>query len=136
MSTFRSRSLTWSQALDALVQAERLGVQAFAPRSIGGRGPQWEPPIDVIETENEVLILSAMPGVDPDAIDVTLHESGFLTIRGHRAMPRELAHAHIHRLELPQGCFERRIALPPGHYGAVARETVNNCLVIRLAKIV
>lgn len=134
MSRFRSRSFTFSQALDALVEAEHARFRAFAPRGAAGRGPQWEPPIDVLETEDEVLILSAMPGVDPEAIEVTLDDAGVLTIRGHRAMPAELRHALIHRLELPQGCFERRIALPPGHYGAIARDTVNTCLVIRLAK--
>jgi HSP20 family protein len=131
---FRTRSLTWSEALEAFMQVEHLRRNAFAPRGLGPSGPKWEPPIDVLETEGEVLILSAMPGVDADTIDVTLEEGGVLAISGHRSMPSELRHARIHRLELPQGCFERRIMLPPGRYASVSRSAVNNCLVIRLEK--
>ena len=46
------------------------------------------------------------------------------------ALPlRLLAHR-----ELPQGRFERRIALPPGVYGEVRRFEANGCLVVTLAK--
>jgi len=37
-------------------------------------------------------------------------------------------------MELPQGRFERRIALPPGVYGEVRRFEANGCLVVTLAK--
>lgn len=133
---FRSRPPTWSEALEALMEVERLHRNAFAPRGLSAGGPKWEPPIDVLETDREVLILSAMPGVDPEAIEVALGEDSVLTISGHRAMPAELRRARVHRLELPQGRFERRIALPSGRYASVRRATVNNCLVIRLEKAV
>jgi HSP20 family molecular chaperone IbpA len=42
--------------------------------------------------------------------------------------------ATIHRLELPQGRFERRIELPAGRYDSVRRTAVNGCLVISLTK--
>jgi HSP20 family molecular chaperone IbpA len=74
-----------------------------------------------------------MPGVDPGAIDLEIEECA-LTISGRREMPGELARALIHRLELPQGRFARRIALPPGRYASASRQSVNNCLVIRLCK--
>jgi HSP20 family molecular chaperone IbpA len=112
---------------------EHLRQHAIAPRRPTASAAKWEPPIDVLETDDEVVILSAMPGLDPDAIEVGL-EDGVLAIRGERAMPAELRRALIHRLKLPQGCFERRVALPAGRYAAVARATVNNCLVIRLKK--
>jgi HSP20 family protein len=40
----------------------------------------------------------------------------------------------IHRLELPQGRFQRRIRLPAGRYRDVARSAINGCLVITLSK--
>ena len=49
-------------------------------------------------------------------------------------LPPELRTAVIHRLELPQGRFERRIPLPPGRYDAVRRFAANGCLVFELAK--
>jgi len=42
----------------------------------------------------------------------------------------------IHRMELPQGRFERRIPLPPGQYEAVRRTSVDGCLVVSLTKAV
>ena len=62
-------------------------------------------------------------------------ENGTLVISGHRVLPVELRNARIHRLELPQGRFERRIALPTGRY-AVSRFAVNGCVGLRLAKSV
>ena len=49
-------------------------------------------------------------------------------------LPREWRTAVIHRLELPQGRFQRRIRLPGGRYRDVARSAINGCLVITLRK--
>jgi HSP20 family protein len=133
MRLFQRRSLTWSDALETLREAELAREHVFAPRAPGGTNSVWAPPIDVLETEGEVLILTAMPGVDPDAIEVTV-EGSVLTISGRRTLPIEFRDALIHRLELPQGCLERRIVLPAGGFDSIRRTTVNNCLVIRLAK--
>ena len=62
-------------------------------------------------------------------------ENGTLVISGHRVLPPELRNARIHRLELPQGRFERRIPLPTGRYG-VSRFATNGCVVFRLPKSV
>ena len=50
--------LDWmlSEALDSLTRAERLRQQ------FGRQEACWEPPIDVLETEHELLILVALPG--------------------------------------------------------------------------
>jgi HSP20 family protein len=76
----------------------------------------------------------ALPGVDPDQV-VAIIENGILIIKGQRILPTELRDALIHRLELPQGGFERRIALPAGRY-AVSRTAQNGCVVLRLSKSV
>jgi HSP20 family protein len=123
----------WSDALDMMARAERLHRQLFEPRSPQGRAPVWEPPVDVIETSKEVLILTALPGVDPDRIEATIQE-GMLVIAGHRLLPAELRTAIIHRLELPQGEFLRKVELPSGVYRSVSHDFVNGCLVIRLGK--
>jgi hypothetical protein len=48
-------------------------------------------------------------------------------------LPAELQNARIHRLELPQGRFERRILLPGGRY-VVSRFAVHGCVGLRLSK--
>ena len=50
-------------------------------------------------------------------------DGAFLVIAGERDLPRELRTAVIHRLELPQGRFERRVPLPPGRYDKIAAPT-------------
>ena len=131
MSEF-SGGWMWSEACEMLARAERLHRELFRP-ALGGSVPTWEPPVDVLETEREVLVLVALPGVEPDEVE-TVIEGAHLVVTGHRILPAELATAVIHRLELPQGRFERRIRLPGGHYGAVRRATVHGCVLITLQK--
>ena len=49
----------WANALDTLARAERLHRRMFEP--LGARAAsRWEPPVDVLETDHEVLILAAL----------------------------------------------------------------------------
>jgi HSP20 family molecular chaperone IbpA len=61
-------------------------------------------------------------------------EDGDLVIAGTRTVPDQLRSATIHRLELPQGRFYRRLRLPPGRYAGVRRTAAAGCLVITLQK--
>jgi HSP20 family protein len=130
MSTKDPINWMLSEAIGSLARAERLRQQFFNLQSTGG--PCWEPPIDVLETDDELLIFVALPGVDSDEVEALI-EADMLVIRGSRTLPAELRNALIHRLELPQGRFERRIGLPQGRY-AISRHAVNGCIVFRLAK--
>src|ERR1700677_5259950 len=121
----------WSRALAMLDQAERMHRQMFTPVRQGHI--TWEPPVDVLETEREVLVLAALPGVDVAHVHAAI-EGRTLVIAGHRVLPPELRTATIHRLELPQGRFERRVSLPPGVYDSVRRAEADGCLVISLTK--
>ena len=123
-----------SEAIVSLARAERLRQQFFSLQPAGSREPSWEPPIDVLETDREVLILVALPGVDPDQVEAII-ESGTLVVSGRRVLPVELRNARIHRLELPQGRFERRVRLPAGRYSDVRRSAQDGCLVIALQKM-
>jgi HSP20 family protein len=127
------RAWMWSEAVEMLARAERLHRQFFQPQVEHGRHATWEPPVDVIETEREILVLAALPGVDPDEIKAAIDE-GALEISGQRTWPAALRDAVIHRLELPQGRFFRRVALPPGRYDSIRRAMVNGCLFITLRK--
>jgi HSP20 family protein len=124
-----------SDAIVTLARAERLHQQFLKLRpSAGAVEPCWEPPIDVLETDREVLILIALPGVDPDDVEALIDE-GVLIIGGRRVLPPELRNARILRMELPQGRFERRIGLPQGRY-TITRFATNGCIGLRLAKSV
>ena len=122
----------WSEALSMLARAERMHQQMFTP--VGARRQvAWEPPVDVLETEREVLVFAALPGVDVAKVEAAI-DGGALVIAGQRTWPAELHAAVIHRLELPQGRFERSVKLPAGRYDGVKRAEQHGCLVISLSK--
>jgi HSP20 family molecular chaperone IbpA len=122
----------WSEAFEMLARAERMHRQFFQP-SGSPASAAWEPPVDVLETEHAVLVLVALPGVDFDQVKALISQ-GELLISGSRTYPAEMQTATIHRLELPQGRFERRIRLPAGRYNAVHRTSSNGCLLVTLQK--
>jgi HSP20 family molecular chaperone IbpA len=128
-----ARDWMWSEALEMLARAERMHSDLFKPVGSKARQPSWEPPVDILETEFEVLAPVALPGVDPDSVEAVI-EDGELVISGARTYPPALRTAVIHRLELPQGCFYRRLRLPAGRYSGVRRAVVDGCLVITLQK--
>jgi HSP20 family protein len=123
----------WSEACEMLMRAERLNRQLFQPQAASYRAPAWEPPADVLETDSHVVIYIALPGVNQEHVEAAI-EGSELVISGVRLLPDELQRALIHRLELPQGRFERRIALPSGRYNQIAKNTVDGCMVISLRK--
>jgi HSP20 family molecular chaperone IbpA len=133
MTNDDSRNWMWSEALQMLARAERLHREVFTPAHGSQRGVNWEPPTDVLETADAVLIFVALPGVDAEKVALAIR-GGVLMISGERILPDELRTAIIHRLELPQGRFERRIQLPPGVYGTPQSGVAHGCLVIKLPK--
>jgi HSP20 family molecular chaperone IbpA len=71
--------------------------------------------------------------VRPDGVEAAI-QNGELLIAGTRVLPPELRTAVIHRLELPQGRFERRLRLPAGRYSKVERCAADGFLLITLTK--
>ena len=128
-----SNSWMWSEACEMLARAERLHREMFRPAQSSTAVPTWEPPVDVLETEREVLVLVALPGVETERVEMTI-DGADLLVAGSRTLPSELLTAVIHRLELPQGRFERRIRLPAGRYDSVRRGVMHGCLLITLQK--
>jgi len=119
-----------------LARAERLHRGFVRPAPSRGQMPAmpvWEPPADILETEREVVVIIALPGVEAERAEVTI-EGNDLVVGGIRVLPPELRYAFIHRLELPQGRFERRLLLPAGTYTEVRRVAAAGCLVITLQK--
>jgi HSP20 family molecular chaperone IbpA len=134
MARDMARDWMWSEACEMLARAERMHRDLFRPAGSLARQPAWEPPVDILETDSEVLALVALPGVDADKVEAVIEE-GDLVIAGTRTYPPALRTAVIHRLELPQGRFYRRLRLPAGRYGGVRRAVADGCLVITLQKV-
>lgn len=123
----------WADALAALEQVGRMKREFFQP--VPAPAPTWEPPVDVLETADEVLIYVALPGVAADAVRAVM-DGHALVVSGQRVPPPALcAGAAVHRLELPYGRFRRRVPLPAGHYVVAQVMTDCGCLTIRLQKV-
>ncbi|MBX6320651.1 MAG: Hsp20/alpha crystallin family protein [Rhodospirillaceae bacterium] len=124
----------WAEACEIIDRAERLHRQFFRPGAAVARQPVWEAPADIFETELDLWIVIALPGVSPESIVVRV-ESGTLVVTGERLLPAEMRRAAIHRLEIPHGRFERRSELPPGRYELDGTRLADGCLTLRLRKI-
>ena len=123
----------WADACDMLDRAERLHRQFYRVTRSPEQRPAWEPPIDIFETEREVLIVVALPGVDPARVEIAV-ENDALVIRGERRVPVAGKAPMIRRLEIPRGRFERRIDLPAMRLDVVRKEMSQGCLWLNLVK--
>jgi HSP20 family molecular chaperone IbpA len=123
----------WAEACAMLKQAEQLHRQFFEPSREGTQAARWEPPVDVFETEGELLIIAALPGVAPETVRVEI-EGESLMIAGTRPLPCQGRRANILRLEIPYGRFERHIMLT-SRLRLAERELRNGCLILTFAKL-
>jgi HSP20 family molecular chaperone IbpA len=127
------RARMWAEACELLEQAERLQRQFFRPAQ-GALRPAWEPPVDVFETEEDLWISVALPGVVPEDVAIVVQDRT-LVVTGERPLPAESRGGMIHRVEIPHGRFERRIVLPNGRFELRRRDLSNGCLTLTLRKL-
>ena len=127
------RSWMWAEALDLLQSSQRLQRQFLLLGAAQG-ALTWEPPVDLYETDNELWILVALPGVTTDQLEVVI-EGATIVVRGERPLPLGTRGATILRLEIPYGRFQRRIALPAGRLKIVERKLADGCLVLCLQRM-
>lgn len=82
-------------------------------RSAQGRSRAWEPPVNIVETEESLWVISAIPGVVKEHLDVHL-EGRELVIAGERPLPKCCDDGELKIWEIPLGRFERRLTLIDG----------------------
>lgn len=133
MNSERQYGWMWAQACEVLDKAERLQRQFLRYLGPGNDAAVWEPPVDIQETPEGLILLFALPGVVPEEIDVRLEPTA-LTVSAKR--PLGLAHpdAVIRRLEIPHGRFIRRIPLAGVPLKVAATRYQYGCLEVRLTR--
>ena len=93
-------------------EIDRLFEDAFR-LGHAGRG-EWTPPVDVRETDQELIFVVEIPGMEAKNVEVTT-ENGVLTIRGERIdEQKEGEEGRLHLAERNYGSFARRFQLPHG----------------------
>lgn len=76
----------------------------------GGSGPVWVSPVDVYETENEIVIDAQLPGIKKEDLQILL-ENNLLTIKGKR-QPETDGTGKILKVERSYGAFNRSFKIP------------------------
>jgi HSP20 family protein len=97
-------------------------------------GRPWVPPVDIQETENELILKADVPDVELKDIDVRM-ENGTLTLSGERKFSSDKASGGFHRVERGYGTFERVFTMPETvDAEAVKADYKNGVLTVTLPK--
>ncbi|HEY6516117.1 MAG TPA: Hsp20/alpha crystallin family protein [Steroidobacteraceae bacterium] len=135
MSSERQYGWMWVEACEVLDRAERLQRQFLRYVGPGPDAAVWEPPVDIQETANGLILLFALPGVVPDEISLTLQPAE-LIVSAMRPLKLGSADAVIRRLEIPHGRFFRRIPLTGVPLELAGSRYENGCLEVQLTRAV
>jgi HSP20 family protein len=71
----------------------------------------WSPTVDILETENELVLKADLPEVPLKDIDLQI-EDGTLTIQGSRKFESKQDTHNYHRVERSYGAFRRSFNVP------------------------
>jgi HSP20 family protein len=133
MTIDRQFGWMWAQACELLDQADRMQRQFVRYVGPGADAAVWEPPVDIQETSEGLHFVFALPGVNPEQIEVSL-ESNALTVNAIRAPRLGSPDSVVRRLEIPHGRFVRRIALAGARFRLGDTRYSNGCLEVRLVR--
>ena len=94
----------------------------------------WSPAVDILETENELILKADVPGVNLEDIDVRV-VNDTLTLKGERHFQQDDSVKGFHRLERGYGSFVRSFAVPATvEADKVAAQYRNGVLTVTLPK--
>ena len=97
------------------------------------RTAAWNPPVDVLEENEKILVKVEVPGIDEKDIRVTF-EDGLLTVSGERQFERK-DDRNYHRIERAYGSFTRTFTLPRSiDANAIKADYRNGVLEIEIPK--
>lgn len=85
-------------------------LQDFLPTAVE-REEVLVPPIDVYETDSEVVLKTELPGIKKEDIEVTIKENS-VHIKAERKEEKEEKTENVHRVERFYGKIERVVPLP------------------------
>lgn len=92
------------------------------------------PAVDVYDAKDEVVVETALPGVDPKDVELSV-ENGVLRIKGSSERKTEVDDKNYYRKEIRSGSFMRQVALPSGvKEDAASASFENGILKIRVPK--
>jgi len=71
----------------------------------------FSPPMDIYETEDQLVVVMEIAGMKSDAIQVTF-DKDVLSISGSRNEPSSPPKTRLHQMEIDYGRFQRTLRIP------------------------
>lgn len=108
--------IRWEPFRDLLATQERMNrlfneTLGRFPGEEGLHAGSWIPPVDVYETEQNIVLKAELPGVDPNDVEASVHD-GTLYLKGERKHETEVKEENYHHVERSYGSFARTFTLP------------------------
>ncbi|MDR3690572.1 MAG: Hsp20/alpha crystallin family protein [Fimbriimonas sp.] len=92
-------------------------------------------PLDILESEGVLKIRAAVPGVEPNELEIQI-EKNVLTIRGEIRHEEGAKDEKVYRREVSYGSFARSVRLPEGlDFERVDAEFKNGIVTISLPRV-
>jgi HSP20 family protein len=124
-----------ARELDSLQgDMNRLFDRFFEGRTTNGAARRWIPAMDLVETENDLVLRADLPGMTEEDIEIEVKDN-VLTLSGERRSENEEKGEGFHRVERSFGRFQRSLTLPRGvDAGKVNARFDNGVLEVRVPK--
>lgn len=100
-----------------LIGLQETMSRLFDERIGSGRGARdavsshWSPAVDIYETPDQFVLVAEVPGITQEEIDLEINED-VLVLRGERPAAAGEGCPSYHRVERPNGMFQRAFRLP------------------------
>lgn len=103
----------WDPLKDLMTMHDRMNKifdETLSKNAQGNYG-DWLPPVDIFETEEEIIIVAELPGMKEEDLDIQVTD-GVLTLKGEKKYPAEGERDNYYRLERAYGKFNRSFSIP------------------------
>jgi HSP20 family protein len=107
--------IRWEPAreVDTLQSEVNRVFDAFFGNGSGARAHRWVPAMDLVETEESLVLRADLPGLTKDDVDLEVKD-GVLTVSGERKAEHEEKSEGFYRVERAFGRFSRSLTIPDG----------------------
>ena len=104
-------------------EVDRLFDEVFSRRpmrELTAGATEWEPAVEMYETEGEVIVKAALPNIDPKQVQITVTNEA-ITLKGETKHEEEHKERNYFYREFVYGAFTRTLHLPTAVKGTEAK---------------
>jgi len=103
----------WDPLKDLMTMHDRMNkiFDETLSKTAQGNYGDWLPPVDIFETEGEIIIIAELPGMKEEDLDIQVTD-GVLSLKGEKKYPAEGERDNYYRLERAYGKFNRSFSIP------------------------